>query len=325
MDLSTTYLGIELKNPIIAGSSKLTGNVENVVHCAASGAGAVVLRSIFEEQILAEYAKEMEIHNKHFWYPEAQEYVMNMARGNNFDTYLKLIQESKAKAKVPIIASINCVGSEEWPVFAAKMQDAGADALELNISIFPFDKTISGEQIENQYIQILKEVKKNVTMPVAVKIGRYFTNIHRITHNLADEGAEGLVLFNRFYSPDIDIAKTQVVIDNFFSSPDEKSIPMRWIALLSADGIKCDLSASTGIHYSIGVVKQLLAGATTTQLCTTLYQNGIHYLNDIVEGLEDWMRKHHFKKIDDFRGTISSRPENRAEFERMQYMKRDFE
>ncbi|MDR0970513.1 MAG: dihydroorotate dehydrogenase-like protein [Lentimicrobiaceae bacterium] len=325
MDLTTTYLGLELRNPIIIGSSKITSKVENIKHCAAAGAGAVVLKSLFEEQILAEYASQMDQTNQSYWVPEIKEYVMNMAREQKIDSYLRLIADSKKQTDIPIIASINCVSANEWASFAGKMQDAGADALELNISIFPFNKNITSESIENTYVEILKAVKKHVNIPVSVKMGRYFTNIHRITHCLADEGAEGLVLFNRFYSPDIDISKMQVVTDNFFSSPDEKSIPMRWIALLTADGINCDLSASTGIHYSIGVVKQLLAGATTTQISTTVFQNGIHYINDIVEGLEEWMRKHRYKKISDFRGLVSRNPENRAEFERMQYLKRNFE
>lgn len=325
MDLTTTYLGLELRNPIIIASSKITSKVENIKHCAAAGAGAVVLKSLFEEQILAESNLQMEDTSRYFWVPEIKEYVTNMAREQKLDTYLNLISESKKQTDIPIIASINCVSANEWPLFAGKIQDAGADALELNISIFPFSKNVSSEDIENTYVEILNAVKKQVSIPVSIKMGRYFTNIHRITHKLADEGADGLVLFNRFYSPDIDISKMQVVTDNFFSSPDEKSIPMRWIALLTTDGIKCDLSASTGIHYSIGVVKQLLAGAKTTQICTTVFQNGIHYINDIVEGLEEWMRKHRYKKISDFRGLVARSPENRSEFERMQYLKRNFE
>jgi dihydroorotate dehydrogenase (fumarate) len=213
----------------------------------------------------------------------------------------------------------------EWPVFAKKIEEAGADAIELNIAIFPFDKKISSQQIEDMYVEILKAVKAQVTIPVSVKMGRYFTNIFAMANRLVDEGADGLVLFNRFYNPDVDIANMKVVTDNVFSSPDEKSIPMRWIALLSADGINCDLAASTGIHYSIGVVKQLLAGATVTQLCTTLYQNGIPYIREIVSGIEDWMKKNHFKKIDDFRGLVNKKTENTAAFERMQYMRKNFD
>ncbi|MCK9451164.1 MAG: dihydroorotate dehydrogenase-like protein [Bacteroidales bacterium] len=325
MDLTTTYLGLKLKNPVVVSSSKLTGTVTNIKACAAAGAGAVVLKSLFEEQIIAKTESGLRRNDMYFWYPEASDYVVSISKGSGVNEYLKLIRDAKAAVNIPIIASINCVSPVEWPKFAAKIQEAGADAIELNISIFPFDKKVSSQRIEDMAIEILKAVKAEVSIPVSVKMGRYYTNIFAMANRLVDEGADGLVLFNRFYNPDVDIANMRVVTDNVFSSPDEKSIPMRWIALLSADGIKCDLAASTGIHYSIGVVKQLLAGATVTQLCTTLYQNGIPYLKDIVEGVEEWMKKNHYKTIGDFRGLVNKRAENTAAFERMQYMRKNFD
>jgi dihydroorotate dehydrogenase (fumarate) len=325
MDLSTKYLGLTLKNPIVVSSSKLTGTLPNIKACADAGAGAVVLKSLFEEQIIAKTEASLKRNEMYFWYPEASDYVVEISKGSGVKDYLKLIRDAKAAVDIPIIASINCVSPVEWPSFASKIEEAGADAIELNIAIFPFDKTISSQQIEDMYVEILQAVKKEVNIPVSVKMGRYFTNIFAMANRLADAGADGLVLFNRFYKPDVDIASMKVVTDNVFSSPDEKSIPMRWIALLSANGINCDLSASTGIHYSIGVVKQLLAGATVTQLCTTLYQNGIPYIREIVSGIEDWMKKNHFKKIDDFRGLVNKKTENTAAFERMQYMRKNFD
>lgn len=325
MDLSTTYMGLKLKNPVVVSSSKLTGTIENIKACAKAGAGAIVLKSLFEEQIVAKAESKLKRNEMYFWYPEASDYVVKLSKGSGVKEYLKLIADAKAAIDIPVIASVNCVSPVEWPAFAAQMQEAGADAIELNIAIFPFDKSISSQQIEDMYVEILKAVKKEVSIPVSVKMGRYFTNIHAMADRLAREGADALVLFNRFYNPDVDIASMKVVTDNVFSSPDEKSIPMRWIALLSADGIGCDLAASTGIHYSIGVVKQLLAGATVTQICTTLYQNGIPYIKDIVEGLEDWMRKHHYKSIDEFRGLVNKNAENTAAFERMQYMRKNFD
>ncbi len=325
MDLSTKYLGLKLKNPIVVSSSKLTGTLPNIKACAEAGAGAVVLKSLFEEQIIAKTEASLKRNEMYFWYPEASDYVVEISKGSGVNDYLKLIRDAKAAVDIPIIASINCVSPVEWPVFAKKIEEAGADAIELNIAIFPFDKKISSQQIEDMYAEILKAVKAQVNIPVSVKMGRYFTNIFAMANRLADEGADGLVLFNRFYNPDVDIANMKVVTDNVFSSPDEKSIPMRWIALLSADGINCDLAASTGIHYSIGVVKQLLAGATVTQLCTTLYQNGIPYISEIVSGIADWMKKNHFKKIDDFRGLVNKKTENTAAFERMQYMRKNFD
>jgi dihydroorotate dehydrogenase (fumarate) len=318
-------MGVELKNPIIVSSSKLTGNIDNIRSCAKAGAGAVVLKSLFEEQIIAKTEAGLKRNEMYFWYPEASDYVLNISKGSGVKEYLKLIEQSKKETDIPVFASINCVSPVEWPAFAKKMEAAGADGIELNIAIFPFDKNLNSQKIEDTYIEILQAVKKEVNIPVAVKIGPYFTNTVAMTWRLAEAGADALVLFNRFYNPDVDIATMKVVADNVFSSPDEKSIPMRWIALLSAENIPCDLAANTGIHYSIGVAKQLLAGATAVQLCTTLYQNGIPYITEIRKGLEDWMRKHGFKSITDFRGLVNKHPENTAAFERIQYMKRNFE
>jgi dihydroorotate dehydrogenase (fumarate) len=325
MNLKTKYMGVELKNPVIVSSSKLTGTIENIRSCAKAGAGAIVLKSLFEEQIIAKAKGGLKRNDMYFWYPEASDYVVKISKGSGVKEYLKLIEQAKKETDIPVFASINCVSPVEWPSFAAQMKQAGADGIELNIAIFPFDKHMSSQHIEDTYVEILQAVKKEVDLPVAVKIGPYFTNMMAMTWRLAEAGADSLVLFNRFYNPDVDIATMKVVSDNVFSSPDEKSIPMRWIALLSAGNIPCDLAANTGIHYSIGVAKQLLAGATTVQLCTTLYQNGIPYLADILKGLEEWMKKHGYKTIDDFRGLVNKHPENTAAFERIQYMKRNFE
>ncbi|MDP3462954.1 MAG: dihydroorotate dehydrogenase-like protein, partial [Bacteroidales bacterium] len=253
MDLSTTYMGLNLKNPIIVSSSKLTGNIENIKSCAKAGAGAIVLKSLFEEQIMAKAEAGLKRNDMYFWYPEASDYVVNISKGGGVQDYLKLIKQAKKEVSIPVIASINCVSPVEWPSFAAKIQEAGADGIELNMAIFPFDRNISSQQIEDTYIDILLAVKKEVSIPVAVKIGPSFTNMMAMTWRLAESGADALVLFNRFYNPDVDIASMKVVADNVFSGPDEKSIPMRWIALLSAGKIPTDLAANTGIHYSIGV------------------------------------------------------------------------
>ncbi len=325
INLTTSYMGLTIKNPIIASSSRLTSTVSNVVACALAGAGAVVLKSIFEEQIVARATQKTMRDEMYFWYPEASDHIINLGKKSGMDEYLQFVSEAKAAVNIPIIASINCVSPVEWPKYATKLQDAGADAIELNIAIFPFDKNVSSLQIEDTYVEIFTEVKKYVTIPVSVKLGAHFTNIHNITYRLADAGADALVLFNRFYNPDIDIADIKVVAENVFSSPDEKSVSMRWIALLHADGIPCDLSASTGIHYASCVVKQLLAGATVTQVCTTLYQNGIPYIADLVSGLEVWMTKNQFKSINDFRGLVNKQQESTAAFERIQFLKKNFD
>lgn len=325
MNLTTSYLGLSLKNPIVVSSSKLTGTLENIKSIDKAGAGAVVLKSLFEEQIIAKVDAKLRKNEMYFWYPEAAEYVQNISKDAGAEDYLRLIEASKKAVKIPVIASVNCVSPLEWPRFATKIQEAGADALELNIAIFPNDRHHSSQQIEETYVEILKAVKSQVNIPVSVKLGPFFTNMLSMAFQLEEAGADGLVLFNRFYNPDVDIATNKVITDNVYSSPDEKSVSMRWIALLSANGFKGDLAASTGIHYSIGVAKQLLAGATVTQICTTLYQNGIPYIKEIVEGLERWMKKKGHKELADFRGLVNNLPENTAAFERIQYMKKNFE
>jgi dihydroorotate dehydrogenase (fumarate) len=325
MDLSTTYLGLQLKNPLVVSSSKLTGNLRNVKECFKAGAGAVVLKSVFEEQIIARVAQNTRKQDFYFWFPEAEEFITQISKGPVLNEYLKLISDARKETDIPIIASVNCISHSEWVHFASKIEAAGAHALELNISLFPNDRHLKSEDIEEEYAAIVREVKKHTSIPISVKIGPFFTNMMAMAWRLQEAGADGLVLFNRFYNPDIDTSTGKVVTDNVFSSPDEKSLSMRWIALLTAKGFAADLAASTGIHYSIGVVKQLMAGATVTQLCTTLYQNGIPYLADIKNGLTDWMKKHGFKTINDFRGNVSLHQENTAGFERLQYMKKNFD
>lgn len=325
MDLSTTYLGLPLKNPLVVSSSKLTGNLRNVKECHKAGAGAVVLKSIFEEQIIARVAEKTRKQDFYFWFPEAEEFITNISKGPVLDDYLRLIGDARKETDIPIIASVNCISHSEWVHFASKIEAAGAHALELNIALFPNDRHLSSEAIEDEYLTIVSEVKKQVSIPVSVKIGPFFTNMMSMAWRLQEAGADGLVLFNRFYNPDVDISTAKVVTDNVFSSPDEKSLSMRWIALLRSRQFPADLAASTGIHYSIGVVKQLLAGATVTQLCTTLYQNGIPYLADIKQGVIDWMKKNGHKSVNDFRGLVSRHQENSAGFERLQYMKKNFD
>lgn len=325
MDLSTTYLGLQLKNPLVVSSSKLTGNLRNVKECHKAGAGAVVLKSVFEEQIIARVAEKTRKQDFYFWFPEAEEFITQISKGPVLDDYLTLISDARKETDIPVIASVNCISHSEWVHFASKIEAAGAHALELNIALFPNDWHLGSEAIEEEYAAIVSEVKKHVSIPVSVKIGPFFTNMMSMAWRLQEAGANGLVLFNRFYNPDIDISTGKVVTDNVYSSPDEKSVSMRWIALLSAAKFEADLAASTGIHYSIGVVKQLMAGATVTQLCTTLYQNGIPYLADIRNGLIAWMKKNGYKSVNDFRGLVSLRQENSAGFERLQYMKKNFD
>ncbi len=326
MKLRTTYLGLELKSPIIVSSSTLTGNVESIKKCADAGAGAVILKSIFEEQISSEIKREEGYSEEDIYdaYPEAQEYLNTFMRGSEIEIYEKLIRESKKVVDIPIIASINCSDKGEWIRIAKELQDAGADALELNIAIAAFDRDLDPRKIEDEYISILKEVEKNINIPVSVKLGDHFTNISRLAFNLTKAGAKGLVLFNRFYNPDINIEKMKVVTGNSISAPEENHNTLRWISLLSSQEIPCELSASRGVYTGEDVIKQILAGAQTVQVCSTLYRNGIEYVKQMNADIEAWMDRHNFDNVKDFRG-IANKKEDIKVVERLQYLRRNYD
>lgn len=326
MKLSTTYLGLKLKSPIIVSSSTLTGSVESIKRCAEAGAGAVVLKSIFEEQIVSEIKREegytdVDIYDS---YPEAQEYLNTHMRGTELDFYESLVRESKKMVDIPIIASVNCSDKGEWIRIAKELQDAGADALELNIAIAAFDRDLDPRWIEEEYVDILTEVEKNINIPVSVKLGDHFTNISRVAFGLAKAGAKGLVLFNRFYNPDINVEKMKVVPGNSISAPEENHNTLRWISLLSSQGIPCELSASRGVYTGEDAVKQILAGAKSVQVCSTLYRNGIDYIKQMNADVEAWMDRHGFENVDDFRGIVNKKEDIKV-VERLQYLRRNYD
>ena len=326
MKLKTSYLGLELNSPIIVSSSTLTGSVESIKKCAEAGAGAVILKSIFEEQISSEIKREEGYTDEDIYdaYPEAQEYLNTYMRGSEIEIYEKLIRETKKVVDIPVIASINCSDEGEWIKIARELQAAGADALELNIAIAAFDRDIDPRKIEEEYVSIFKKVEKNIKIPVSVKLGDHFTNISRMAFSLSKAGAKGLVLFNRFYNPDINIEKMKVVPGNSISAPEENHNTLRWISLLSSQGIPCELSASRGVYTGEDVVKQILAGAKTVQVCSTLYRNGIEYIKQMNTDVEAWMDRHNFTNVESFRG-IANKKEDIKVAERLQYLRRNYD
>jgi dihydroorotate dehydrogenase (fumarate) len=321
MNTTAKYLGLELKNPIIVSSSRITGSYEKVMECVENGAGAVVLKSLFEEQIISDIDAKLKDNEMYFWYPEATKFIQGISKEHGVNEYIKLIKKVKANASIPVIASINCTTSQEWPAFAKDLQDAGADAIELNIAIFPFDENVESKDIENLYIEIVKEVKSHVTIPVSVKLGNCFTNISRIVSLLDAAGVDGIVLFNRFFRPDIDIDEGKLIFGNYLSEPSEMTQSLRWVGLLS-DKVKCDIAASTGIHDYQGVIKQLMAGASATTVCSVLYKKGIPYLKEMISDLESWMKKMHINSLEELHGKINIGGDNSAEFERVQFMRK---
>jgi dihydroorotate dehydrogenase (fumarate) len=316
-------MGLKLKNPIIVSSSKLTSDIENVKKCADMGAGAIVLKSLFEEQLIADSNALMDQDMKYFWFPEAIEHINKHSKEYGLKKVLDLIKKAKDHTDIPILASINCLTAKEWPKFAKPLEDAGADGLELNIAIFPFDPKVSSKEIEDQYVEIVKTVKQHVKIPVSVKLSNYFSNISQITHRLDDAGVDGLVLFNRLYRPDIDIESEEIVRENILSSSLEVTKALRWVALLSG-GLNCHIASGTGIHNHEGVIKHLLAGAYATQICSTLFNNGISYIDTILFDMQKWMKKHKYKSISEFRGKVCKQEgECNNKFERIQYIKKE--
>jgi dihydroorotate dehydrogenase (fumarate) len=320
-DLSTSYLGLKLPTPIIVGSSGLTDKPEKIALLEKNGAGAVVLKSIFEEEIMMEYDHILDEEASGRYKDDYLDYFDYRIKEVNLDNYLNLITEVKKLVKIPVIASINCNTSHEWTYFAKKIQDAGADALELNIFILPSNLDQSAEGIEHTYLEIIHTVRKEIKIPLSVKMSYYFSNLAGMISSLSQCNIAGLVLFNRSYNPDIDTDKLEITSSGVFSAAKDLPISLRWIAIM-ANRVKCDLAASTGVHDGNAVVKQLLAGANAVQVVSALYVNGPGYLKTMVKELSDWMEKKNFSTINDFRGLLSQeRQVNPALFERVQFMK----
>jgi dihydroorotate dehydrogenase (fumarate) len=337
IDLSCKYLGLQLRNPVIVGSSGLTSSIEKLKTIAQMGAGAVVLKSIFEEQIKFESDKFLQSDNPEMkswqeafqgivsktevYYEEAYQYLTSYAKEHTLNQYLSLISDTRKAIDIPVIASINCSTQYDWQYFAKRIQEAGADALELNVYLLPSDFEKSGIENEKVYFDIIQEVKKHVTIPVSLKTGYYFSSLAQTLLRLSETGIAGLTLFNRPYNPDIDIENLEISASNMFSNDSEYSHTLRWVALLSGK-LKCDIAASTGIHNHETVIRQLLAGADAVHMVSVFYKHHFDVLPQILNGLESWMVKHNYKSISDFKGLLSRKNvHNPASYERVQFLR----
>ena len=319
--LLTQYMGLNLKNPIIVGSSGLTGTAESVKKLEKQGAGAVVLKSIFEEEILYEMDRTFSGKILKNYQLERYDYYDYQIRKDNLNKYTKLIQECKNEVSIPVIASINCTYSHEWMQYAKHLQSAGADGLELNLFFLPLNFSRSSEETEKIYFEIAEKIKREVTIPIALKISYYFTNLGSMIQKLSETGISALVLFNRFYQPDIDIDNMRNLPSSLLSAPEECLMPLRWIAIMSQKA-RCDLAASTGIHDGKAVIKQLLAGAKAVQIVSTLYRNGTECIQKMLTELETWMEKRGFESVEQFRGMMSQEASaDSGLYERVQFMK----
>ncbi len=320
MDLSVKYMGIDLQNPLVVSSSGLTNSIENIKKCEANGAGAVVLKSLFEEQVESDIQK-LEGEGAAYPHPEAVDYMRQMKTWHSQGEYLKLIQGAKRACSIPVIASLNAVSPKWWVSCLKQIENAGADGLELNISLLPTDMRKNPAEYEHTYVEVLKSVKSETSLPLSVKIGNHFTSIPNMAFRLANAGAQALVLFNRFYRLDMNIEKMSLKRAIPFSTPVEMARSLRWISLLYGQ-LDIDMAASTGVHTGASAVKMLLAGAAAVQVCSTLYQNGIEHLQKIRKEMEAWMARHRFQKIDDFKGKLcQEQSENPEQYERLQYVK----
>ena len=322
IDLTTKFIGLNLRNPLIVGSSGLTDSVDKIKALRDAGAGAVVLKSLFEEEIVAEMEEAMHrMTSRQFIYPETFDYMEEHEEEDSVRKYLRLIRESKEAVDIPVIASINCVSRQKWTYFAKEIEQAGADALELNLFLLPSDFDRSATENEKLYFDVIEEVLKQVTIPVILKMSYYASNLGQLIKNLSSTGIKGITLFNRFFSPDFNVENYQVISTNVLSNPTDLSISLRWIAIM-ANRVSCDLAASTGIHDGEAIIKQILAGANAVQVVSTLYRHGEKFIGQMLDEVTKWMQQEGYRTLDDFRGKMSQEASsNPAAYQRVQFMK----
>jgi dihydroorotate dehydrogenase (fumarate) len=304
--LQTTYLGMKLNSPIVVSACTLSEKSDNIAMMEDNGAGAVVLFSLFEEQIRTEEAKfEAVLSETSNTFAEASDYFPNLDDYSmGTEEYLDAILRAKSRVKIPIIASLNGITNEGWIKYAKLIEQAGADALEVNIFFIPGNINMTSYEVEKRYLDIIHEIKTTVKIPVAVKLNPYFSSIGNMSMRIKDTGADGLVLFNRFYQPDFNIEKLEIKTDLQYSESSEIRLPLLWIALLYGK-VKLSLAATTGVQTATEVIKYLLAGADVAMTASSLYKNGIPYLNTMNKELEDWMNRMGFEDIQSFKGIMS--------------------
>lgn len=321
-NLSVSYLGLNLRNPIVVGSSGLTNSIEDLKALEAKGAGAIVLKSIFEEEIIAEMKKaNAEISRPQTTYPEIFDFFDLDEMEDSVSRYIALISEAKKELSIPIIASVNCVSADDWTTFAERVEEAGADALELNLFVLPSDFNKSSEENEKVYFDVVEKISAATKLPISLKISYYFSNLAASIKKLSETGIAGLTLFNRFFSPNIDINDMRVVPSNIYSSPSDISMSLRWIGIMSGR-VQCSLAASTGVLDGEALVKQLLAGADVVHIASVLYKNGFDSITDMISFLTKWMEEKGFDSVADFKGKLSqANIHDPAAYERAQFMK----
>jgi dihydroorotate dehydrogenase (fumarate) len=318
-DLATDYMGLTLPTPLVVASSALSNRVDNLEMAEGHGAGAVVLRSLFEEQLEAtRSALDEELARGAESNPEARTYFPPQRVGPH--DYLSLVERAKKALSIPVIASLNCCAPGSWTAYARDIEQAGADALEVNLYAVEADPEVSSAEVEARYLEIVHAVRAAVRIPIAVKLSPYFTSLAHFAARVDGAGANGLVLFNRFLQPDVSLEKLAAVQSMTLSTPAEALVPLRWIALLHGR-VRAHLAASTGVYDAPAVLKQILAGAQVVQLASALVKSGIPHLGKILAGVEDWLDKRGLESVDAARGTVSQKAvQDPAAYERAQYV-----
>jgi dihydroorotate dehydrogenase (fumarate) len=323
MDLTTSYMGLQLKNPLVASASPLNADLSNIRRLEDTGAAAVVLPSLFEEQIEAETLRYDHLTSYPAEsYAEALTYFPHISDCGVFpQSYLDLVQRASKAVDIPVIASLNGVTGEGWISYASLIEEAGATALELNIYFIPTDLSLSGRDVEQRYVDILQAVRARVSIPIAVKLNPYFSATGSMALELVRAGADALVLFNRFYQPDVDIAQLRLLTDLKLSEPNEIRLPLLWLGVL-AGRIKASLAATTGVTTADEVVKYLLVGADVVMTTSALLRHGVSYVQSLLAGLTDWLSAREFVSLEKVRGMLSHNRANHPEvFERANYIK----
>jgi dihydroorotate dehydrogenase (fumarate) len=323
MDLTTTYLGLRLKNPIVPSAGPLSRSLDTMKRLEDAGAAAIVMYSLFEEQIAHETAElyhYLSYGTESFaealtYFPDLQQYNMGP------EEYVEFIHKAKSSLSIPVIGSLNGISVGGWIKYAEKIQEAGADALELNIYYIPTDPELRGVDVEDRYLEVLYAIKEAVKIPVAVKLSPFFSSMAHMARRLDHAGANGLVLFNRFYQPDINLETLEVCPNVILSTPQAQRLPMRWIAILSGN-VKASLAATGGIHTAEDAIKMLLVGADVTMMCSALLKNGPAYVAEVLQNMERWLVEREYLSLQQLKGSMSQRSiADPSAFERANYMK----
>lgn len=323
MDLSTTYLNLKLKNPIVPSAGPLSHTLDSMKRLEDAGAAAIVMYSLFEEQITHETA-ELEHYLSYGIdsYAEALTYLPNPIDYNlGPEEYVELLHKAKQSLEIPVIASLNGISVGGWIKYAARLQEAGADAIELNVYYIPTDPQLTNQDVEDRYLEVLHAVKEKVSIPVAMKLSPFFSSFAHMAQRLDTAGVDGLVLFNRFYQPDIDLESLDVKPNLILSTPHARRLPMRWIAILYGR-VKASLAATSGIHTAEDVLKMLMAGADVTMMCSALLKHGPQLITQVLQEMRQWMMNHEYVSVEQMKGSMSQKSiADPATFERANYMK----